>query len=82
MSNLYLITNVIPDLKTKMYLVKAAVYRLFGCVLKTRDLKKLAIAKGWVGEGRYGDFRRKQTWLDVYDALVRAGRMATSIAAA
>ena len=81
MSSLFLIANAEPTLQTKMYLVKAAVYGLLRYLPKTRDLKKLAILKGWVAKG-YADFRRKQTWLDVYNALAMKGRMLGLAAAA
>ena len=81
MKPLTLIANTEIGLKTKMYLVKAAVYGLLGYLPKTRDLKKLAIKKGWVAKG-YSDFRRKATWLDVYNALAMKGRMLGLAAAA
>ena len=71
-------TDVEPTLKTKMQHVKQAVRELllqqgYG-PLSTKALKEKASIEGWVAP-EYDDFRRKQTWLDVYHELTMAGKV-------
>ena len=79
-----LVPDAEPTLKTKIYNIKAVVRgllrKLGRPIQQTKVLKQLAIKKGWVLED-YADFRRKDTWLMVYNALATE-RQTAALAAA